>query len=58
VQMRVAADTGGNILFARCSLHWCWRRLHAWDDVVSYTNTRYATVMCTSCATGMLLMTM
>jgi hypothetical protein len=41
LQMCVAVDQGGNILFARCSLHWCWERLHAWDDVVCYINNRY-----------------
>jgi hypothetical protein len=24
LQMCVAVDWSGNILFARCSLHWCW----------------------------------
>jgi len=40
LRMRVALDEAGAILFARCSLHWCWRRLHAWENVVSYRDTR------------------
>lgn len=39
-RMRVAADKDGHILFARCGVHWCWERLHAWDEVVCFMTNR------------------
>ncbi len=45
LRMRIVCDMNGKILFARCSLPWCWWRLHAWDKVVSYLNTRYISLL-------------
>jgi hypothetical protein len=44
VLTRMACDENGKLLFGRCCLHWCWRRLHAWDTVVLYSSPRYITL--------------
>ncbi len=41
LMMQVACNTNGKILFARCSLHWCWYQLHTWDKVMSYLDRMY-----------------
>jgi hypothetical protein len=40
LRMRMALDENGKLLFGRCSVHWCWKRLHVWDTVVSYSAPR------------------
>jgi hypothetical protein len=39
--MCMVLDENGKILFGWCSVHWCWKRLHAWDTIVSYSSPRY-----------------
>ena len=41
IHMHMALDENSTILFSQCSMHWCWKRLHAWDTVVSYSAPRY-----------------
>ena len=51
LQMQITCDENGKILFARCSLHWCWCHLHAWEKVVLYLDTRYV-----SCVLALLVL--
>lgn len=57
LQMQIACNENGKILFARCSLHWCWCCLHVWEKVMSYLNTRYISHVLTFLSFNPILLT-